>query len=63
MLTLRLVDPIGYSVPDGFRTVTPDRETKAREDLKQLAAQHAAQWADFGYHAGDYRILTNATGH
>ncbi|MFR9794172.1 hypothetical protein ACL07V_37055 [Streptomyces sp. MB22_4] len=59
MPTLRLVEPNGYSVPGGLRTVTPDRETQARADLKALAVEHAAQWADFGYHPNDYRILTD----
>ena len=59
MLTLRLVEPDGYSVPGGLRTVTPDGEAKARTELAALAVQHAAEWADFGYHAGDYRILTD----
>jgi len=59
MLTLRLIEPNGYSVPDGLRTVTTDGESQARQDLKQLATEHAAQWADFGYHPNDYRILTD----
>jgi hypothetical protein len=59
MPTLRLVEPSGYSVPDGIRTVTTTDEPQARTELKALAVQHAAQWADFGYHPGDYRILTD----
>jgi hypothetical protein len=61
MPTLRLVEPSGYSVPDGIRTVTPEREAQARTELTALAVQHADQWADFGYHPGDYRILTDPT--
>ncbi|MGV9891680.1 hypothetical protein [Streptomyces sp. NPDC003395] len=59
MLTLRLVEPTGYSVPGGLRTVTPDQESAARAELAQLADQHAAEWADFGYHPAEYRILTD----
>ena len=59
MLTLRLVEPTGYSVPDGLRTVTPDQEATARAELKELAARHAAVWADFGYQRCEYRILTD----
>ena len=61
MLTLRLVEPTGYSVPGGLVTVTPDLEAQARADLKALAVQDAAQWADFGYHPAEYRILTDAS--
>ncbi|MGV9278117.1 hypothetical protein [Streptomyces griseosporeus] len=60
-LTLRLVEPDGYTVPDGVRTVTPDREADARAELAQLANAHAAEWADFGYHPAGYRILTDPT--
>ncbi|MFG2359434.1 hypothetical protein [Streptomyces sp. NPDC048521] len=59
MPTLRLIEPNGYSVPGGLRTVTPDTEAQARTELEALAVQEAAQWADFGYHPGDYRILTD----
>lgn len=61
MPTLRLVDPDGYSVPGALRTVTPSDEPQARAELKSLASEHAAQWADFGYHADAYRILTDPT--
>jgi hypothetical protein len=63
MLTLRLVEPNGYSVPGGLVTVAPAQEAQARADLKALAAREAAQWADFGYHPGDYRILTDPADH
>ena len=56
MAELRLTDPDGYTVPGSIRTITPDTDTQVREELKQLATDHAAQWADFGYDAGDYRI-------
>jgi len=54
---LRLVDADGYTVPGSIRTTTPDTDTAVREGLKLLAAEHAAQWADFGYRATDYRIV------
>nr|WSZ21201.1 hypothetical protein OH837_49020 [Streptomyces canus] len=54
--TLRLIDPDGYTVPGGVRTATPETDTAVRADLKQLAVEHAAQWADFGYRATAYRI-------
>jgi hypothetical protein len=56
MTELRLIDPDGYSVPGGTRTTTPETDTQVRAQLKELAAEHAAQWADFGYHATAYRI-------
>ncbi|MFE1451940.1 hypothetical protein [Streptomyces olivaceoviridis] len=61
MLTLRLIEPNGYCVPGGLRTVTPDHEPQARAELNELAVQHAKEWADFGYHPGDYRILPTQT--
>ena len=57
MTELRLIDPDGYSVPGGVRTTTPDTEDTVRAELAQLADQHAAQWADFGYRATNYRIV------
>lgn len=59
MRELRLVDSDGYTVPDSIRTTTPDTDTQVRQELRQLAADHAAQWADFGYDARDYRVLTD----
>ncbi|MFG2970856.1 hypothetical protein ACGFZS_47065 [Streptomyces sp. NPDC048288] len=61
MVTLRLVDPDQYTVPDGLRTVPAGDEAQARADLKHLAAEHAARWAGFGYRADAYRILTDPT--
>lgn len=58
-MQLRLVEPNGYSVPGGLRTATADTEPQAREALTRLAVEHAAQWADFGYDAREYRILTD----
>ncbi|MEW2402203.1 hypothetical protein [Streptomyces sp. NPDC046862] len=57
MTELRLTDPDGYTVPGSVRTVTPDTEAQTREDLNELAAEHADQWADFGYRASSYRIV------
>jgi len=54
---LRLLDADGYVVPGSVRTTTPDTDTTVRADLERLAAEHAAQWADFGYRATDYRIV------
>ncbi|MFB7738277.1 hypothetical protein ACFC08_28595 [Streptomyces sp. NPDC056112] len=48
MQELRLVDSDGYTVPD--------TDPQVRQELRQLAADHAAQWADFGYDARDYRV-------
>jgi hypothetical protein len=58
-MQLRLIEPTGYTVPEGIRTATPDTEAQARAALKALAKQHAAQWDDFGYHHTEYRILTD----
>ncbi|WP_069766001.1 hypothetical protein [Streptomyces sp. LUP47B] len=59
MTELRLLDADGYTVPGSIRTTTPDTDAAVRADLKQLAAEHAAQWADFGYRAADYRVLND----
>jgi hypothetical protein len=61
MPTLRLIEPTGYTVPDGIRTITPDQEPAVRAELMNLADRHAADWADFGYHPAEYRILTDPT--
>ena len=58
-MTLRLVEPGGYTV-----TVidNPDDPDQARQYLLTVVAvEHAAQWADFGYRAADYRVLTDPT--
>ena len=57
MPELRLIDPDGYTVPGGVRTTTPETDAQVRADLARLAVEHAAQWADFGYRATDYRIV------
>lgn len=56
-MTLRLIEPNGYTV-----TVidNPDDPDQARQHLLiVVAAEHAATWADFGYRAADYRVLTD----
>lgn len=57
MTELRLIDQDGYSVPGGVRTTTPDTDAQVRAELQALAVEHAAQWADFGYRATNYRIV------
>ena len=58
MTTLRLVDPDGYTVPGTVNSNVPTaNEAKVRDHLlNDVAPVHAAQWADFGYRAADYRI-------
>ncbi|WP_327335181.1 hypothetical protein [Streptomyces anulatus] len=58
MPELRLLDPDGYVVPEGRITITPTTETKARADLRDLARDHATQWAFAGYDPRNYRIVT-----
>ncbi|MGW7283880.1 hypothetical protein ACWGH4_00015 [Streptomyces sp. NPDC054847] len=56
MTELRLLDPNGYLVPGTITTVSDGAADEIRDQLLEKAAEHAAQWADFGYHAGDYRV-------
>jgi hypothetical protein len=63
MTELRLIDPDGYSVPGGTRTTTPETDTQVRAQLNQLAAEHAAQWADFGYHTRLYQVVPARSSH
>ncbi|MER8002977.1 hypothetical protein [Streptomyces sp. NPDC095613] len=57
MTELRLIDPDGYTVPDTILTVSDATVAEVREHLlREVAPAHAAQWADFGYKASDYRI-------
>ncbi|MFD3516279.1 hypothetical protein [Streptomyces sp. NPDC058657] len=58
MLTeLRLVDPHGYTVPGTLHTVSDGTADDIREHLlTEVAPAHAAQWADHGYDARNYRI-------
>lgn len=58
MTELRLLDPNGYLVPGTITTVSDEATaSEIRHHLTTVVApEHAAQWADFGYHPGDYRI-------
>jgi hypothetical protein len=62
MPEMRLLDPDGYTVPGTAQTV-PDTDVEAvREHLRKVVApEHAAKWADFGYHASAYRVLPDPT--
>lgn len=57
MTELRLIDPDGYTVPGSVTETTPETDAQVRADLDQLATEHAAQWADFGYRASSYCIV------
>lgn len=62
MPELRLTDPDGYTVPGTAQTVPDADEAAVRAHLKDVVApEHAAQWADFGYHADTYRVLPDPT--
>ena len=57
MFELRLIDPDGYTVPGTVHTNVPAaNEAQVRQLLLDVAERHAAEWADFGYHAADYRV-------
>lgn len=61
MTELRLLDPHGYTVPGTITTVSDGAADEIRAQLlTDVAPVHAAQWADFGYHAGDYRVVPAA---
>lgn len=57
MPQLRLIDADGYTVPGSVRATTPETDAQIRVDLNRLAEEHAAEWADFGYHPASYRIV------
>jgi len=60
MPTLRLVDPDGYTVPGTVHTVPTAREAEARDRLlRDIAPAHASEWADFGYDARAYQVVTD----
>ena len=62
MPEMRLLDPDGYTVPGTAQTVPDADEQTTREHLlNEVAPKHAAQWADFGYRARDYRVLPAPT--
>jgi hypothetical protein len=56
MTELRLLDPNGYTVPGTITTVSDGAADEIRALLLEQATEHAAQWADFGYDARDYRV-------
>ncbi|MFD7615708.1 hypothetical protein [Streptomyces sp. NPDC059802] len=57
MQELRLLDPDGYTVPDTVTTVSDGAADEIRQHLlTEVAPVHAAQWADFGYDARNYRV-------
>ena len=57
MPELRLTDPDGYTVPGTATQVTEDTADTVRAHLlNEVAPQHAAEWADFGYDARSYRV-------
>lgn len=57
MNELRLLDPDGYTVPGTVHTGFPaEMEGELRAHLRTVAEREAAQWADFGHRAEDYRI-------
>ncbi|MGW7398079.1 hypothetical protein ACWGH7_16460 [Streptomyces cyaneofuscatus] len=58
VLELRLIDPDGYTVPEGRITATPTTETKARTALRNLARDHAHRYAHAHYDHRNYRITT-----
>lgn len=58
MQNLRLIDPDGYVVPGTVQRNVPDANAaKVRDHLMhEVAPQHAAEWADFGYDARNYSV-------
>lgn len=57
MPELRLTDPDGYTVPGTATDATAeDADTERTRLLDEVAPQHAAQWADFGYDTRNYRV-------
>jgi len=58
MLELRLIDPNGYTVPTGVRTVEDSAQEATENELLTVdASRDAKQWADFpGYHPASYRV-------
>lgn len=55
MRTLRLIDPDGYTVPDGVRENIPDEQAEQVTNLLKttVATEHAARW---GYTPPDYQV-------
>ena len=60
-MTLRLVEPNGYTVRVVDVPKDGDPEQVKQHLLTVVAVKHAAEWADFGYRASTYRVLTDPT--
>lgn len=62
MQELRLIDPDGYTVPGTVQSNVPDANAAKVRDhlLHDVAPAHAAEWAQFGYDARNYRVDTAA---
>lgn len=58
MTDIRLIDPNGYTVPGTVNTNVPEVNAPQVRDhlINDVAPQHAAEWADFGYDVRDYRV-------
>jgi hypothetical protein len=58
MLELRLIDPNGYTVPTGVRTVEASAKDATKNELLTVdAVQDAERWSDFArYWPTDYRV-------
>jgi hypothetical protein len=57
MTELRLIDPDGYTVPGTVITASEGTVADITEQLlNDVAPAHAAQWAEFGYDARNYRV-------
>lgn len=58
MTELRLLDPDGYTVPGTITAVSDEATVPEISEhlLTTVAPVHAAEWADFGYDARNYRV-------
>ncbi|MFE6126673.1 hypothetical protein ACFQ6Q_00150 [Streptomyces sp. NPDC056437] len=57
MTELRLIDPLGYTVPGTLTIASAGTVTEVTAQLlNDIAPAHAEQWADFGYDARNYRV-------
>jgi hypothetical protein len=57
MTELRLIDPDGYTVPDTVITASEGTVADITAHLlTEVAPAHAAEWAEFGYDARNYRV-------
>ena len=60
-MTLRLIEPSGYTVRVVDVPEDGDPEQAKQHLLTVVAVEQAALWADFGYRASAYRVLTDPT--